>query len=154
MSEEFDIFANSGRGERMTPPGGKKPYKKPYVPRRSPKQNNSPIRGSDGSESVNPLLNAPLPPEQKAAEPDASSNPKQENVTLRTHLHQPVHQMLHRGHRLCPLFRHYRNPLIREQIPVQPVHLFINDGDDTAVFGKKCAEFLAHFLEKTDKNNL
>ena len=49
---------------------GGKPYSRPGV-----KQNNSPIRGANGEESVNPLLNAPLPPETKAQESEAPANP-------------------------------------------------------------------------------
>ena len=40
-----------------------KPFNRPQ------KSNASPIRGANGSESVNPLLNAPLPTEPKASEP-------------------------------------------------------------------------------------
>ena len=42
---------------------------------RNGKQNNSPIRGANGEESVNPLLNAPLPTDQKELEPEAPANP-------------------------------------------------------------------------------
>jgi len=76
MTEEFDVFSGSGRIERMTPPGGRKPYKKPYAPRRQMKPNSSPIRGPNGEESVNPLLNAPLPPEQKDVPQDAAFGPR------------------------------------------------------------------------------
>ena len=48
--------------------GGKKPFRKKFN-RGGPKQNGSPLRGANGEESVNPLLNAPLPTEPKAAEP-------------------------------------------------------------------------------------
>ena len=40
-----------------------------------PRPNNSPIRGANGEESVNPLLNAPLPSEQREAEAAAPANP-------------------------------------------------------------------------------
>ena len=40
-----------------------------------PRPNNSPIRGANGEESVNPLLNAPLPTEQHEAEAAAPANP-------------------------------------------------------------------------------
>ena len=40
-----------------------------------PRPNNSPIRGANGEESVNPLLNAPLPSEQREAESAAPANP-------------------------------------------------------------------------------
>ena len=83
MSEEFDIFAgpakhgNNGAaagGQQQPAAGGKKKfYRKPYN-RGGVKGNNSPIRGANGEESVNPLLNAPLPTEQKAAEPEAPAN--------------------------------------------------------------------------------
>lgn len=56
--------------------------KRPYAMRahktfqRGAKTNNSPIRGANGEESVNPLLNAPLPPaEQKAQEASEGTNP-------------------------------------------------------------------------------
>ncbi len=42
---------------------------------RNGKQNNSPIRGANGEESVNPLLNAPLPTDQKELEPETPANP-------------------------------------------------------------------------------
>ena len=42
---------------------------------RGNKPNNSPIRGANGEESVNPLLNAPLPTDQKELEPEAPANP-------------------------------------------------------------------------------
>ena len=42
---------------------------------RNGKQNNSPIRGANGEESVNPLLNAPLPTDQKELEPESPANP-------------------------------------------------------------------------------
>ena len=38
-------------------------------------KNNSPIRGANGEESVNPLLNAPLPKEQKEQQNEAPANP-------------------------------------------------------------------------------
>ena len=40
-----------------------------------PRPNSSPIRGANGEESVNPLLNAPLPSEQREAESAAPANP-------------------------------------------------------------------------------
>ena len=42
---------------------------------RGNKPNNSPIRGANGEESVNPLLNAPLPTDQKELEPESPANP-------------------------------------------------------------------------------
>ena len=42
---------------------------------RNGKQNNSPIRGANGEESVNPLLNAPLPTDQKELESETPANP-------------------------------------------------------------------------------
>ena len=47
--------------------------RKPFV--RHEKPNNSPIRGANGSESVNPLLNAPLPTEPQGTVPDTAVNP-------------------------------------------------------------------------------
>ena len=83
MAEEFDIFAGtikraggapSGNGTPV-PQGGpkKKFHRKPYS--RGAKPNNSPLRGANGEESVNPLLNAPLPTEQKAVEAETAANP-------------------------------------------------------------------------------
>ena len=92
MSEELDVFAsavtksaapkpqqpqpqqqgggnNNGQKKRFHNRGGKN------FNRGNGKQNNSPIRGANGEESVNPLLNAPLPTEQRAQEPDAPANP-------------------------------------------------------------------------------
>ena len=43
---------------------------------RGNKPNNSPIRGANGEESVNPLLNAPLPTDQKELEPESPANPQ------------------------------------------------------------------------------
>ena len=71
MAEELDVFATSVN--QGTPPAGKqaagKVQKRHYVKKTrqsaaKAKANNSPIRGSNGEESVNPLLNAPLPTEQ------------------------------------------------------------------------------------------
>ena len=98
MAETIDVFAGSIKGGNSAPvppppaaPAansaakgsgalpkkkfhgavrGGKPYSRPGV-----KQNNSPIRGANGEESVNPLLNAPLPPETKAQESEAPANP-------------------------------------------------------------------------------
>ena len=42
-----------------------KRFKKYPHPRGGAKVNNSPLRGANGSESVNPLLNAPLPTETR-----------------------------------------------------------------------------------------
>ena len=92
MSEELDVFAravtksaapkpqqpqsqqqggggNNGQKKRFHNRGGKNFNRGPGKP------NNSPIRGANGEESVNPLLNAPLPTEQRAQEPDAPANP-------------------------------------------------------------------------------
>ena len=90
MSEELDVFAsavtksatpkpqqpqqqgggsNNGQKKRFHNRGGKNFNRGPGKP------NNSPIRGANGEESVNPLLNAPLPTEQRAFEPDAPANP-------------------------------------------------------------------------------
>ena len=77
MADEFDVFAgamggNNGQKPAGNPPrqGGKKPFHRKFGRNlNGQKQNNSPIHGANGEESVNPLLNAPLPTEQKAAEP-------------------------------------------------------------------------------------
>ena len=98
MSEELDVFAGAiAPGSKPAPetqPDGaaqapaSQPAAQPQQPRQGKKfhggrkqyqrqqqKNNSPIRGSNGEESVNPLLNAPLPPEQKSQEPEAAANP-------------------------------------------------------------------------------
>lgn len=90
MSDEFDVFANAAKPQadaapQSQPTPNAAPQRKPYVKRqpnnfqpRQPYQkkvNNSPLRGSNGEESVNPLLNAPLPTEQKAAETEVQVNP-------------------------------------------------------------------------------
>ncbi len=104
MSEEFDVFAQAtpaaapakanggagaggtgggkhggeakGEGGSQRPnkafrgkrgPGGRRPS--------SPRENASPIRGSNGTESVNPLLNARLPSELPEPQEEAQSNP-------------------------------------------------------------------------------
>ena len=79
MADEFDVFAGAIKG----PKGGNgqgRPGRKPFHKKfnrggQGQKTNNSPIRGANGEESVNPLLNAPLPTEQKAVEPEAPANP-------------------------------------------------------------------------------
>ena len=86
MAEEFDVFANAQKptftAKPNTPhrgrdipvasgtetPAAKKHFQKPFKKFNRPngggmKANNSPLRGANGSESVNPLLNAPLPTE-------------------------------------------------------------------------------------------
>ena len=96
MSEEFDVFAQSAKPQPQPQPrpvggnpqngggdGGKKKFRKPggmngHPPHRPPKQNNSPIRGGNGTESVNPLLNAPLPTEPRAQQPEPAANPRRD----------------------------------------------------------------------------
>ena len=69
MAEEFDVFAQSVKNSQASsqakqqPHNQKKKFHKNYS-RQQPKANNSPIRGANGQECVNPLLNAPLPKEQ------------------------------------------------------------------------------------------
>ena len=89
MADELDVFAGAmpAKGGAEDAPqsapqapkagGGKKFFggRKQFQRRQQPKQNNSPIRGANGEESVNPLLNAPLPAEQKTQEPEAPANP-------------------------------------------------------------------------------
>ena len=71
MADEFDVFANSkppaAAGKELPRPASAKPQKRAHHKNfaRQAKTNNSPIRGSNGEESVNPLLNAPLPAEQR-----------------------------------------------------------------------------------------
>ena len=74
MAEEFDVFA--GAVKKPEPPKpAKKVFRKKFNRSGSgPKVNNSPIRGANGEESVNPLLNPPLPSEIKAAEAEAPVN--------------------------------------------------------------------------------
>ena len=80
MADEFDVFAGAmkGGGAGAPPPAhrGRKPFHKKFNRGgQGQKPNNSPLRGANGEESVNPLLNAPLPTEQRAAEPEAPANP-------------------------------------------------------------------------------
>ena len=88
MAEEFDVFAQSAKPARPAQPaapaaqpsnngGGQQGQKKQFhkhQQHRSQQKNNSPIRGGNGAESVNPLLNAPLPTEPRAAQPESPSN--------------------------------------------------------------------------------
>ncbi len=98
MSEELDVFAQSmnkpaasarpvapatglpSNTAGAVPPQKKKAYhsnnRKPF--NRPPKPNNSPIRGANGTESVNPLLNAPLPTEPQVEQPEAAANPNRD----------------------------------------------------------------------------
>ncbi len=92
MAEEFDVFAQSMNQQSATAhpaapaqqstaqqkgsQGGKRSFHKFNRSQRPAKANNSPIRGSDGSESVNPLLNAPLPTEPAPESPDSQANPR------------------------------------------------------------------------------
>ena len=70
MAEELDVFATSvNQGTPAGKQAAGKVQKRHYVKKTrqsaaKAKANNSPIRGSNGEESVNPLLNAPLPTEQ------------------------------------------------------------------------------------------
>ena len=81
MAEEFDVFAgamkggNGGAGASAPAHRGKKPFRKKFNRSGGQKQNNSPIRGANGEESVNPLLNAPLPTEPAVAEAETPANP-------------------------------------------------------------------------------
>lgn len=90
MAEEFDVFANvgkaaqgggSGAGGNSASAGRSGGSKKAGFRgrkgfSRTAKANNSPIRGANGEESVNPLLNPPLPTEPQDAEPEAAVNPR------------------------------------------------------------------------------
>ena len=100
MSEEFDVFAQAAkpaqnasseadgkqqqRPQPAAKPAGKRgPYRKGAMPRarqRAAKPNNSPLRGpsADGSECVNPLLNAPLPKEKPAEVQEQAANPNRD----------------------------------------------------------------------------
>ena len=92
MAEEFDVFAGAatpaaGSGAKpqqqeggAQPPMQKRKFHrnrggKPFNRNGGQKVNMSPIRGANGEESVNPLLNAPLPTEPAAAEPESPANP-------------------------------------------------------------------------------
>ena len=64
MSEEFDVFANApapkADASRQAAAAKQKKFRtfKKFT-RPGMKQNNSPLRGATGEESVNPLLNPP-----------------------------------------------------------------------------------------------
>ena len=86
MAEEFDVFAGAMKANAKPQgnlgggaPKGKRPFHKKFNRGGNgggPKPNNSPIRGANGEESVNPLLNAPLPTEKPMqAEAEAPANP-------------------------------------------------------------------------------
>ena len=97
MAEEFDVFAQSVKPQQSQPQprpasnsqqgnnggngGNKKPFRKQgggnghMQHRTQQKGNNSPIRGANGAESVNPLLNAPLPTEPRAQQAEPAANP-------------------------------------------------------------------------------
>ena len=84
MAEEFDLFSvaimyffycNCCSGAPQPQHRGKKPFHKKFNRGGGQNKNNSPLRGANGEESVNPLLNAPLPTEPKAVEPEAPANP-------------------------------------------------------------------------------
>ena len=84
MADELDVFADAIKGNGPSASGaarapGASGQRKSFRGGRGGKMfahgkgklNNSPIRGANGEESVNPLLNAPLPTEQKAGEAEA-----------------------------------------------------------------------------------
>ena len=74
--EQLDVFATSiGKGAPAPRQATGKAPKRHYVKKThqglaKSKANNSPLRGANGEESVNPLLNAPLPTEQTVAQND------------------------------------------------------------------------------------
>ena len=84
---DIDIFAGASNAGANNPPakaeaqpasGGKKRFRQrggKMFQRQSGKVNNSPIRGANGEESVNPLLNAPLPTEAKNEAAETPVNP-------------------------------------------------------------------------------
>ena len=116
MSDELDVFAKPTRPEAKPAPAEpaelaiptpvpnrieqamprKKPYSRPGAKTRpangagwkpyAKKANNSPIRGANGSESVNPLLNAPLPPQEEDMAADAPVNPRRNPELPEYHL--------------------------------------------------------------------
>ena len=87
MADALDVFAgvkNATQGasaqtqgqQNSAMPIKKRFHKKFRGPQSSgPKVNNSPIRGANGSESVNPLLNAPLPKDEGAEHSEPVVNP-------------------------------------------------------------------------------
>jgi len=82
MADEFDVFAGAMKQQGPNPSNNgqgrsnRKPFHKKFNRSNGgQKGSNSPLRGANGEESVNPLLNAPLPTEPKAAEPEAPANP-------------------------------------------------------------------------------
>ena len=92
MAEEYDVFAEAMTGGDKSagnggakPMGGKKPFRRKFQ-RGGQKQNNSPIRGANGEESVNPLLNAPLPTEPSGAETEQVANPNRNPALPEYHL--------------------------------------------------------------------
>ena len=121
MSKELDVFAGAvgvpAAPAAPAPQQGGAPKKKYYrkqFARNGAKQNNSPLRGANGEESVNPLLNAPLPTEQKAAEPEAPANPRRNpelpEFELKDIQTWPAQQIVDRmmpGARLLPQARAY-----------------------------------------------
>jgi transcription termination factor Rho len=102
MADEIDVFANSDRNRGKVPlasvppsagNGGvssqgqmagtqKKKFRKPMHQKYQSRQqkNNSPLRGSNGEESVNPLLNAPLPKEEGVSAHEAPVNPHRDET--------------------------------------------------------------------------
>jgi len=85
MADALDVFAGVKNAAQPAPaqPGQqqsaqpKKKFHKKFRGAQSngPKINNSPIRGANGSESVNPLLNAPLPKDEGGDRPEPVANP-------------------------------------------------------------------------------
>ena len=82
MADEFDVFAGAMKQTQGPKPAGgpkphpgKKQFHKKFGRNGGQKGNASPIRGANGEESVNPLLNAPLPTEPRAAAVEAPANP-------------------------------------------------------------------------------
>ena len=93
MADELDVFASAMKGSAPKAPAAdegaasaqfqRKKFRTPFKKfNRSaaagPKPNTSPLRGANGEESVNPLLNAPLPTEPPPAETDSASNPNRD----------------------------------------------------------------------------
>ncbi len=77
MSEEFDVFAAKPAARAPKKPAHPAPHKTSAP--RAPNSNNSPIRGANGTESVNPLLNAPLPTEPTEPTAEAAANPNRDS---------------------------------------------------------------------------
>ncbi|MBP5285185.1 MAG: transcription termination factor Rho [Kiritimatiellae bacterium] len=80
MADNLDVFASAE--SPVNPQFASNKAKKQFRARKQfakgSKVNHSPIRGANGEESVNPLLNAPLPAEPAAEAAEAAANPNRD----------------------------------------------------------------------------